>query len=575
MLLVQELHDRGALLLHHLYQFVLLGQCLQRLGLVADDHHLLQVLLVQELHHLGPLLLHGVQQVVLLGQPLDGLRLVADDHHLLQMFRIEEVHHLAALLLHHFDKVALLGQRLLCLGSLLGGFGGFLLCLGGLLRLFGAALQVVGKELLGLGALLLQHIHQTEFLHIVVRRLGVLLRSGSLGGFCLGLLLGVYGSHALLFAQFGYLVEERVNGVYLLVVFLLQVGKRLVGGRYGVGVLPPLDGEVAQSGYDGHDDVCLHGFGYTDCGYLLSDGGFLCSAMSKCQLPLQGDVVLSVHRRQGYRLPQTLDATACRNKHRLAQSYLECTPHHEECLEDVRHIVHGRAKVARHEVNNPTQAVDKPAEELLSVIAHETLFYLVLQSLPAGGGGVVHLVELALYRHVLLVGLACYAEVLAQFFDVLAQAGEHDTGTGTHLVQLLHDILHASHTQHRLNRVLVEPGLLDVLEYHQDNVHASPCVEQLADGLGRYADGLGYVEGVVPDGRDHSRECRCRHLHTKTECVNRSTQSGHLVDTDTALSAHGSDTLHEVGDGRSGGSRVGTQLVDGRSNLLHCHGSSR
>ena len=169
-----------------------------------------------------------------------------------------------------------------------------------------------------------------------------------------------------------------------------------------------------------------------------------------------------------------------------------------------------------------------------------------------------------------------YAQLAAQLVHVLRQSGEHDACSCALLVQLLHDLGHVAHAQHLLDVVLVHARILDVLEYFEHGIHTAAClVEHLAQGLRSHADSVSHVEGITPDSRNHSRQCRGTHFHAHTQAADRRTEGGHLVDGDAALCAHGTDALHEVGNLWGGTGTAGTQTVDGRSDFLHSHSRCR
>ena len=110
-----------------------------------------------------------------------------------------------------------------------------------------------------------------------------------------------------------------------------------------------------------------------------------------------------------------------------------------------------------------------------------------------------------MYGGVLLVGSAGYTQVLTQHVNVLRQASEHDTGTGTLLVQVLHDVSHTAHAQHLLNVVGVHAAVLDVLEDGEHGVHTAAClVKHLTQSVRSHADSLGHLKRITLDGWNHS-----------------------------------------------------------------------
>ena len=207
-------------------------------------------------------------------------------------------------------------------------------------------------------------------------------------------------------------------------------------------------------------------------------------------------------------------------------------------------------------------------------IADKCFLELVLQSFPAGGSRLVHLLVLLLNGDILLVCHAGDAKLPAQLIDILGQTGEHDAGTGTLLVKLFHNFLHVAHAEHVLNTILVHAGVLDMLENHQDSFHSASCVEEISEGIWRNADGFCHVKGVILNRRYHSREGGSGHLHAHTQGVDGRSEGCYLVDGDTALGTDCTDTLHEVRDSRCGSGTGGTQAVNGRADFLHGDSSS-
>ena len=130
------------------------------------------------------------------------------------------------------------------------------------------------------------------------------------------------------------------------------------------------------------------------------------------------------------------------------------------------------------------------------------------------------------------------------------------------LVELLHNLLHAAHSQHLLDAVGIHVAVFHALQDHQDDLHTLTGIVELTDSIRRNTQYLCNVKGIVSDSGHHTREGRGRHFHSHTQGIDGGTEGGYLVNADTTLSTHGTYSLHKVSDGRSRSGTRGTQTVN-------------
>ena len=174
---------------------------------------------------------------------------------------------------------------------------GFVALVGSLLQVCLFLLQLlllVGQSLAGLGAVVLA---LAQVVHLFTQGFRLLLQFALLLLRFLRLLVG------------GIVGFEQVVHVTLCLCFLVvkfcQLPVQFAGG---LSRLIEAQGEIAQCGYHGHDDVRLQGSVESLCRYLRPDGSLLLCTVCPNQLPFQYDVFLGVHACQCNRLAQALDA---------------------------------------------------------------------------------------------------------------------------------------------------------------------------------------------------------------------------------------------------------------------------
>ena len=155
--------------------------------------------------------------------------------------------------------------------------------------------------------------------------------------------------------------------------------------------------------------------------------------------------------------------------------------------------------------------------------------------------------------------LISHIQVIFQHVYLSGHGGHHQVQTGTIRTEILKDRLQGVHVTH----------LIHLLKYLHDSLHHLTLLEVLIDStLGKIQVLLNQVV-VGLHGRNHLIKCGSRYLRHQSHSVGCRTDSKQLVSCDTGGIGQSHQSLRELDDISTCGSRGCTEFKDGRTSLQH------